>query len=96
MCKVESLGRSAPFEPSHQTTPEATQARLDSERALDLYQSFVPLAWREVVVIGGTGEIGQVLETIPYGASQIPGALIRWASGRESYWFLRDLKVLPR
>lgn len=47
-----------------------------------------------ISVIGGTGETGVITDIAHSFNGSTLGAMIRWEHGRESFWYLRDLKII--
>lgn len=67
--------------------------------ALNALEEGERLIGRTIRVSGGTGELGTISDLFIAGTYAVSvsesGAMIDWASGRQSYWYLRDLTLIP-
>lgn len=86
-------------------SPELVRSNTVSTRsALNALEEGERLIGRTVRVTGGTGELGTITDVINHPfpipsltpqSSDMSGAMIDWANGRQSYWYLRSLTLIP-
>ena len=95
MSRKEWEGKSGPQETPRDLAPlnpaKPSQALTAERYYLD---QLGHLTGATVAVFGGRGETGVITDIAHSFHGSTLGAVVRWENGRESFWYLRDLKVI--
>ena len=92
MSRKEWEGKSGPQEDLAPLNPAKPSQALTAERYY--LDKLGPLTGATVAIFVGRGETGVITDIAHSFQGSTLGAVVSWENGRESFWYLRDLKVI--